>query len=370
MDDSRAVFAVALCSHLFAVAATTVTGLNPDATGDVDAFETVAERFGSLLLQGTVPAVNWGSTDQVWGIFLAPFWMLPGPSLVYGRLSSAVMGAVAAYNVYLIARTYHSRRAGVFAAAPLVVYPSVLSSHSTILRETIILCGLTTVAQIYMLQRCESAAKRHLLTAIVMTPVILQRTDNLPVYALVFAVAAVVSLVERHELRPRVYGAMAAVSIPVSILARPEIRSILSSLAGLRRARATGRTAYLTGTFPETVPAAIAFSWVGFAYFLYTPFPWMIGVPLDALIAVEGVVNLVYSVAAIAGARLAWQRSAAATAALVVGIVVGGVLYGLGTANVGTAVRHRQMVLWVLFVLGGIGLADRISVRATPLESD
>jgi len=135
-------------------------------------------------------------------------------------------------------------------------------------------------------------------------------------------------------------------------------------LAKLRRRRASGRTVYLSHVFPETIPAAIAFSWIGFAYFLYTPFPWMIEAPMDALIAVEGVINFLYTIAAVLGAQVLWRRAPAATAGLAVGIVVGTVLYGFGTANVGTAVRHRQMVLWAIFLLGGIGFAEKVSVRA------
>lgn len=53
----------------------------------------------------------------------------------------AVLDAIAVYNVYVIARTHHSKRAGVIAVFPLLVYPSFLFIHTVVLRELMIFLG-------------------------------------------------------------------------------------------------------------------------------------------------------------------------------------------------------------------------------------
>ncbi|OLZ40767.1 hypothetical protein A6E15_07090 [Natrinema saccharevitans] len=103
-------------------------------------------------------------------------------------------------------------------------------------------------------------------------------------------------------------------------------------------------------------------------YFLFTPFPWMISHSMDFVILGESITNLIYAVAAISGARILAKKTLAGTVALILGIVVGTLLYGLGTVNVGTAVRHRQMVLWAIFLLGGIGIAQYICIRMSSIQ--
>lgn len=362
MGWDKRIVAVALATHLLAVVFTTVTGLNPDATGDASGFARTAAGFASLIAEGTIPVVDLGATYDIWGIFLSPFWFLPGPSRVYARLFNAGLGAYAAYNIYVIATTLDSRRAGLIAATPLIVYPSFLAMHSTVLREAVVLAGLTVVARLYLVPNRLSRPAIHVLAVVVMVPVVILRSDNLPVYLVVGLVAVTVSMVPWRSI-PRAILVAALAVFPAGVaVGYPRIHSVVDRLVYLRGLRASGRTVYLGDVFPETVPAAIAFGWIGAAYFLFTPFPWMVETPLDLLVSLEGLTNIVFTIAAVEGSRVLWKRSPAATAALVGGIVLGVFLYGLGTANVGTAVRHRQMVLWAIFLLGGIGIANRFEV--------
>lgn len=358
----RHVTVAALCTHVAAVVGTTVTSLNPDADGDVVTFARIADRFARQLATGTIPAFNLGSTDDAWAIFIAPFWLLPGPSRLYARLGMAVLGAAIAYNIYAIATAHHSRTAGVVAAAPMVVYPSVLATHSTILRGSVVLFGLTAAAHVYARRLTTSRLRRHVLAGLFFVPAAIQRTDNVPVYAVAFGVGAVVSVVEFGRLRREVYLFGAVLSIPTVAAAYPLVQQVVDRLAYIRRVRASGRTVYFPDVVPQTIWEVTGFSWIGFLYFFYTPFPWMIGRPIDAIVMIEGVINLLFTVAAVSGVRLTWRRAPVTTAALTVGFLVGGALYGLGTANVGTAVRHRQQLLWIVFLFGGIGIAHHVSL--------
>ena len=92
-------------------------------------------------------------------------------------------------------------------------------------------------------------------------------------------------------------------------LSLPLIRDGIEFLAYTREVRASGRAVYLPDLIPQTVPELIAFSWVGAAYFLYAPFPWMIETIPDLLVAMEGIINIAFTVAAMWGIRSLGQKT-------------------------------------------------------------
>ncbi|MDB2276629.1 hypothetical protein PM022_19315, partial [Halorubrum ezzemoulense] len=164
------ILVVAFLIRSVAAVVTTLTTLNPDSTADAIGFGNTAEAIARGLREGSPYLYTSSSIDlpqlliplissdiyTLWGTFLTPFWVLPGPSGFYARLGNALLGAVAVYNVYLIARYYHSHQAGVIAALPMTIYPIIVAVQSTLLREALVLFGITTAARLLMLppQHC------------------------------------------------------------------------------------------------------------------------------------------------------------------------------------------------------------------------
>jgi hypothetical protein len=362
--DAVLVFLIALLLRTVSVAVTTLTSLNTYSQADANGFVRHANRIRSTIPSGSPPVLNSNDIYDIWGAMLSPFWLLPGPSRVYARIGMALLGAAAIYNIYVTVRHYHSKYAGVIAIFPMVFYPSFLFLHSAVLREAMVLFGLTTAARLLLVPGPRlTTAQQYSLAAFLLGIVTVLREDNLPVYLLVLAVAAVFKLQpwRRYERLTGATVVIGAAVFPISVVKYG--RDILNRLLFLRQVRARGRTAYLASVLPNTIPEAIAFSWIGAAYFLFTPFPWMVSLVMDFVIMFEGLINLVYTLAAITGARMLARKTLSGTMALVVGIIVGTIFYGLGTVNVGTAVRHRPMVLWAVFLFGGIGLAEHIRIR-------
>jgi hypothetical protein len=90
----------------------------------------------------------------------------------------------------------------------------------------------------------------------------------------------------------------------------------------------------------------------------------MISTVPGVLIGVEGMISIGYTIAALLGIRLVAHRNVPVVAALLIGFSVGVVLYGVGTANYGAAMRHRQMFIWVVLLFGGTGLAEKLRITA------
>lgn len=363
-QDAFVIFILALCLRLVSVTITTITSLNTYSQSDANGFAAHADWVASTITSGSIPALHFNNIYHVWGAIISPFWFFPGPSRVYARVGIAILGAVAVYNVYVTVRFYYSKYASVLAVTPMIIYPSFLFLHAAILREAMVLFGLTTATRLLLAPNPrQSTLQVYGMASIFIGMSTLMRVDNLPIYILVLVVAAFLKLKPWHQYEYLTKSTIIG-SIAISpILVHSYGRQTLDQLIYLRQVRARGRTKYLGSVLPETIPKAIAFSWIGAIYFLFTPFPWMVSHIIDLVIMFEGIVNFIYVMAAITGARVLSKKTLAGATALVVGIVVGTALYGLGTVNVGTAVRHRQMLLWAIFLLGGIGLAEHLQIQ-------
>lgn len=354
-------FVVAFCIRLVAAAITTVTNLNPDSRADARGFGSTAAYIADGLLQGQLIFPDISITYRLWGLFLSPFWLLPGPSGFYGRVGNAFLGAFAIYNVYIIARYYHSHQAGVIAVMPLIFYPSIVAVHSTLLREAFILFGITTAVRFVI---CPPQKRSRWLlygiAVVVLYAAHIQRPDNFVIYVAAFGVGVFVYAVESGYLSKGAIGVTAVLSSLFVIVAWSFIQSGVEYLSYIRDVRGGGRADYLLTAIPQTIPEIAAFSWIGAAYFLYAPFPWMVETVPDLLVSVEGLITLGFTVAALWGVRTLARKNKPATAALVVGFVLAAVFYGVGTVNFGTGMRHRQMFIWIIFLFGGIGIAEHV----------
>jgi hypothetical protein len=364
LSPAPLVVGIALVSRFFGVAITSVTDANPYAQVDVNQFSAAAARIAFEIRTGAPIVVDTSRIIEVWGLFLSPFWLLPGPSWVYARIACAVLGVLAVYNVFLIGREFHSPSAGVIAALPLASYPSIVLVHSTILRESAALFGLTCAARIAIQRReARSLVIDAGLVTVLLGMVTVLRVDNFPVYLLTLVTATVLHL-RSYLPRGKYTLGMIAATVTAPVWGR-YAAGVVNELARIRARRAFGRTVYLPHVLADSLPEAIAFSYIGAAYFLFAPFPWMVTRFADFVVAIEGLVNLCAAAAAVLGVRdMLRTRYVPATGALSIGLLVGVTLYGFGTANVGTAVRHRQMFLWIVFVFAAVAIRRRIVVRS------
>jgi len=372
-----AVFLTALGTRLVGVGITTVTSLNPYETADAGSFAASAAETAAGLASGTLPHVptNPNRITTLWGLLLSPLWLLPGPNRLYGRLFAALLGTLAIYGVYRLAGALHSREAGVVAALPLVCYPSVVFTHSTVLRESFVLAGLVWATLILSgavsvpawLPNAAGPAwlpgalVRHVTGVAILALISIVRWENLPLYALAIGTGVAIGY-RAHFTRIRIAVAAGIAALGGLTIGRPFVQSALDFLVVKRDRRSEGRTMYLPEFRPDTIPKAVAFAPIGAVYFLFTPFPWMVETVADAVVFPQAVGNLVAARFAVAGVPVLWRRSERTTGALVVAFLCGTMLYGLVNANVGTNVRQRQMFLWVLFLFAGVGVATRFDL--------
>ena len=348
--------------------------INTYARADSVGFANSASAIASGLLDGQLvigPIFRADGTVLIyhlWGTFLSPFWLLPGPSDIYAHLGLAGVGALAVYNVYVIASRYHSPAAGVVAALPVAVYPSFVFVQATLLREAAVLAGITTAVRLLVAPPTvlkSRARLRGTLIGVTLLFVALLRYDNIPLYALALGVGFGAYYLQNSRFR-MIKNLVVGTSVGTALLSLISIApEVTDFLARTRHLRSTGRTAYLVRSMFQTAPEMVLFAPLGAAHVLFTPFPWMIGNILDFVIAIEALGNILFAIASISGVRYVLRQSIPATSALVIGFLAASLLYGLGTVNVGTAVRHRQMFIWIIYIFGAIGLIRWVKHRGT-----
>ncbi|MCL9817478.1 hypothetical protein [Natronocalculus amylovorans] len=367
------VLTCAFIVRLGGVLITNLTTLNPDQGADTFAFANQAHEIAS----GNVPISDLvnslGSTVPTWGLFISPFWLLPGPSEVYAQIFVAFLGSFAIFNIYLLIRYFHSTQAALLTVIPLIFLPSSVALHSVILRDAAILASLTYSIRLFVIPYQIEKSARLILIIISITTASLLRIENLPIYALVFF-----TIISLTHLKKEYYLTAVFVFFATSLLLTPVINQIFNWLGILRhrdgildflmwmrgaRIREGGRTQYLTDVTLQTPTDVLLYAPLMGIYFLYAPFPWMAENIIDYLTVFESVIMIVFSIFAIRGWVALSRRNLGLATGLLAGLVLFITLYGIISVNVGTTVRQRQTFSWVIFALGAIGFTEQYKMR-------
>lgn len=116
--------------------------------------------------------------------------------------------------------------------------------------------------------------------------------------------------------------------------------------------------------FPINLPGLVVFSRIGALYYHYTPFPWMVETPSDITVALKAIVSLSFPVAGIYGVKV--SITGVGTVGRLVGFLLVVALYAVDTVNCDTTMRHRNMILWAIFLFDGVGIAQRFRFVGLP----
>ncbi len=365
LTGASLVFFVTLLTRIVGIFSVQVVGFDPFGGGQAGAHARTAAEIASA---GFLYEINFNNTPDRWGLLLSPFWLLPGPSEIYAQIAVAVVGSLAILNVYLICEHYHSRQAGYLAVAPLALLPSYAFTHAVLQREALLLFSVTTAfVLIFLPNRYISYPRNYLVAALCLITAGYLRRFNIPVILTVGAIVTVVSVVTSGRYTPRrmFYGIFTTVSMSIIGLYIAitswitDLQNATAYLATVRARRARGRAVYLPDVIPTNFFEFFAFSWIGAVYFLFAPFPWHFEVINDVPGLVESAIGLGFLIFSLAGIKTVGQKAPVAVITLIAALVVYSVLYGYGTANYGTALRHRQAVFWIILVFGAIGISQR-----------
>jgi hypothetical protein len=98
-----------------------------------------------------------------------------------------------------------------------------------------------------------------------------------------------------------------------------------------------------------------------FIYYMFAPFPWQVGNMLDVYAILESLLRLLLICYALAAWWQATGLRRSQYGYLLIMFFSLELLWSLGTANWGTAIRHHLVAYGVLLVMGGPGLISRVA---------
>lgn len=126
-------------------------------------------------------------------------------------------------------------------------------------------------------------------------------------------------------------------------------------LAGVTR---FGRTAFLTEFVPESYFDLIWQTPLRMFYFSLSPFPWQIETFMDFVVFIDAFIFGATLLLFIYGWRFVKleQRSLYLSSALIVLVFLAA--FAWGTHNFGTAIRHRQKVVWLIFIYASFSVTS------------
>jgi hypothetical protein len=226
-----------------------------------------------------------------------------------------------------------------------------------------------TLVRCYFVWTRSGEQTQKLLAALMLSPGIALsfRLANLIAVEPMLAVGAALSA----NFNIRGYAAVGAISIVSGALMILQFGDelVVSELAGRRGWLACPSPgAYLSGYVYESLVEMIVFAPIGAVHFGLVPFPWHI-VDLLSTIAFAQNVFVWYPVVLLPvvgfGDIIHESAGAKAVVPLMVFAFAGLFGYGLVEGNVGPAIRHRSQFQFVFFVLAGVALSRRISIRVS-----
>lgn len=346
-------------------------GINPYSHGQAITHAHRAAEFAEMIVAFNLDYSFTSTTDR-WGLLLLLFWLLPGPSGLYAQIGIALLGTIAIFNVYLICEHFYSQQAGLLASIPLSIFPTYVFMHSVVQREAMIFFAITSAyVLVFLPNRHISKPYNYVFTSLLLFIVGYLRLPNFPILAMItITLLAVWGLRSDHVSTPTGIAGIGSIFILGSIFIISLINRLIVNIndlpnyiGELRKRRARGRAVYLPEMFPSSWLEIIIFSWIGAIYFLFAPFPWHIEEISDIIGVIESTIGIGFAIFAFYGVKTMKYRSNWAALTLVVGILFFSVSYGLGTANYGTATRHRQVIVWAVFVLGAIGFSSKVGLE-------
>lgn len=291
----------------------------------------------------------------------APVYVVFGHNPTLVRLLVATTGTLFVINVYRLTAYLSDRRAGLYAAGLISVYPMWIQLSGSLYRDTLLVLLLSEALLHLVISVQKTKSIRNFsLSLFFFGAALTLRLEN------VIPIAAVVGTGIYIQMREPVYRYISTISAgTIGGLVTIYVFGIHDIVDRLSRTHAwlsrSSNAAYLSHLNYTNVYEMFAYLPIGTIYFVLVPFPWQV-VNLLAVVAILQNMFLWYPALMIAvfGIRDLLSDSPGQVIILVVYFAIGISLYGLVEGNIGPAMRHRAQFQFVVIIFAAVALSRRI----------
>ena len=337
----------------------------PDSKADALTFERLGwEAAEAWLSGGGAPALSGAYLYSAWiGVLYFLFGRIP----LLAQFTNVLLGTFTVYITWKLSFLItESRRAALIAAWITALFPTLNLYSAITMRESfIVFFTITSVYCFVLWLKCGRLGQMIGAGILLLAATALH--DGMVCIGLVYALFF--SFYHPKSKRWTAFSADSIFVITLIIAVTVALRGFLRDklpdnillifspdyLGQHTMVAAKDRAAYLPGLVPGSVADMLWQTPLRMLYFLYTPFPWMVSSPADVVGLIDALLYAFLSIYFMKGLASLRNRNRVLFWGITLILIVFLGTFAWGTSNYGTAIRHRQKIVWLLSITAAIG---------------
>ncbi len=343
----------------------------PDSTMDAAGFELTGWEYATAWNTGLEVNITISRyANIIYTKIIGAIYFISGRVPLIIQFVNVVLGVLIVYYVYkIIIELGATKRSAQIGSVITALFPTLCLYSTIILRETFI-SFFVIVSVFYFLKWLNSGTVSKLVLAVTFLLLSSAVHGAMIVIGVAYAIFFIFYEVKTKRWRLIskqsflgigifivtlvivIYGSFLRDKLPtdISLVFSPDYMSFKVTVA------ATGGAAYLVGFTPNSILDIILQSPVRMVYFLLAPFPWMISSPGQILGLIDALLYLVLVFFSIIGLKYLkkYNNPAFWAVILILLIIIG--TFAWGVSNFGTAIRHRQKIVWLIIAVSSLGI--------------
>jgi membrane protein CcdC involved in cytochrome C biogenesis len=347
-------------------------------TYDAELYQSIASNISTQLhldFFGNLPHIFIGYS--AYAVPLGFLYFVFGNSELVGQLFSTLLGLGVLYNLYHLALICFNRQVANLTALGMALYPYGWILGTTLNRDIAIAFFITWLFRVLAeAQDCHCTSSRTcryaiglgciLYLTLLRPPLLLLCGLTLLIYLLIQKRGFSISSNVFKSLKILVFSMIIA-AIAISIFfAKDHLSSFrltgqaiqLTSIDNLNHRLESSEeagSAYMAGTRYTSTKDILSVMPLATVYFMYSPFPWQVRSPKQALGLVDSILLLIITYFFLKGVKTFYRRRRKFAVALLTFLILGFCTSSLLQSNVGAAMRHRTMFFFLMVPIAAYG---------------
>jgi 4-amino-4-deoxy-L-arabinose transferase-like glycosyltransferase len=309
-----------------------------------------------------------GNKKDLFAGIISPFYVIIGPSEMAGRIGVAMIGLLVGYYIFAFVKEFVNYNTALLSAGIVLFWPTIFFRSVVIQREVILtmaLMGYLWIAK----QSIDNSSLKNILTGILFAYIVyVLRPENVLLLAIVASVAAILKF--REKTGYMIFLSFLIAPIIIYILLNfgsfTGYGTVISpeAIDAFAHGRDHGKAAYLTWLHYESWLDILIYAPLKIIYFLFTPFPWHVRDPAEAIVGISAIALICITVLSRRGIALIMNDHKKDLLILLSYTIVGITAYAIVEMNYGAAVRRRIQFIPIIILLAVVGFSRlRIKIR-------
>ena len=338
----------------------------PDTGADTVTFERVGWECAQAWNVGL--EVNISNAAYIYSKVIGIIYFISGRVPLLVQFVNVVLGVFIVYYVYkIIIELGATKRSAQIGSVITALFPTLCLYSVITLRENFV-SFFAIVSVFYFFKWLNSGTVSKLVLAVAFLLLSSALFGGMIVIGVVYAIFFI--FYEAKIKKWRLISKQSFLGIFIVILGIIIFRSFLINkipsdlslvfspdyMGGRVTVAARGGAAYLVGFTPNSILDIIIQFPVRMVYFLLAPFPWMILSSGQILGLIDALLYLVLVFYSIRGLEYLKKYNNPAFWAVILMLLLIIGTFAWGTSNFGTAIRHRQKIVWLIIAVSSLGI--------------